>query len=142
MRCWNCLFGENLPQSASPVRTFPGGDIRLLAEYWLETNLAVARFLKKLPPKRRLMVAEKNLISNPAEVLTRCANFLGISADHSILDGFLIQNNRNGAWRQLLTGEELASLISFVNTWKSCDIDDLPRDLKQEDYRKLLEKAR
>jgi SAM-dependent methyltransferase len=142
MRCWNCLFGENLPQSASPVRTFPGGDIRFLAEYWLETNLAVSRFLKKVSAKKRLMVAEEDLISNPAEVLTRCANFLGISADHSILDGFLIQNNRNAAWRQLLTGEELASLISLVNTWKSCDIDDLPRDLKQEAYRELLEKAR
>ena len=141
MRCWDCFFGDNPPQQANPLRTFPGGDIRFLAEYWLETNLAVGRFLKKVPAGRKFLIAEESLIHNPKEVLTRCIKFLGISVDPSILNGLVIDGSRNGAWRQLLTGEELTSLRTFVDSWKSIDIDDLPQSLRQEDYRELIRKA-
>jgi hypothetical protein len=141
-RCWNCFFGDSPPPQANPLRTFPGGDVRFLAEYWLETNLAVDRFLKGVPAPRKLVVSEQVLISNPQEVLTRCVKYLGLSASPSILDGVVVDGNRNGAWRQTLTGEELTSLMGFVDSWKSFDIDDLPRDLRREDYRELIRKAR
>ncbi len=39
--CWSCLPASQVPAAAGE-RVFPGGDVRVLAEYWLRTYLVIA----------------------------------------------------------------------------------------------------
>jgi 2-polyprenyl-3-methyl-5-hydroxy-6-metoxy-1,4-benzoquinol methylase len=114
MRCWHCFDDPDLPQGIHLPRCFPGGDIRFLAEYWLETNRAVSSFFKLIPPARALVVKEEQLIADPEQVIAQCLAFLEVPLDISILKGFVIDRARNAAWTEHLSDQDRRILLEFV----------------------------
>lgn len=114
IRCWNCFFGDELPENVDPSRCFPGGDIKFLAEYWLENNIAVSEFFKSIFPARTLTVTEEEAIRSPEVVIARCLSFMEASLDTSMLEGYHIDSQRNGKWKEILTETEQQTLLNFV----------------------------
>jgi 2-polyprenyl-3-methyl-5-hydroxy-6-metoxy-1,4-benzoquinol methylase len=128
IRCWNCFFGDELPEDVDPSRCFPGGDVRFLAEYWLENNSAVSDFFKSIPPGRTLVVKEEEAISIPEVVIARCLSFMETSLDTSIVEGYPIDNQRNGKWIRILGEEEKETLLGFVADYKQVIDQTFPED--------------
>ncbi len=96
-------------------RCFPGGEVRYLAEYWLESNRAVADFFSILPSDRRFIIQEEALIESPKEQLERCLIFLGLSPSIRSDVCESVDNTRNKVWGQQLTDQSLQQLLEFVN---------------------------
>lgn len=112
-RCWSA-YHIPVPDGIDITRCFPGGDVRYLAEYWLESNRAVATFFANLPPERQLIVQEEALIEKPNEQLEKCFKFLGLSQSvHSDVSG-TIDTNRNNVWGETLSEQSLRTLLEFV----------------------------
>jgi hypothetical protein len=111
-RCWDACHFEP-PMGRDLARVFPGGKVRFLAEYWLETNRAVARFFHSLPEEQKLSVREEDLIERPNEELSRCLTFLGLT-----LPAFPVQEEvdrtRNANWASLLTLNERLDLLAWI----------------------------
>lgn len=112
-RCWQAFYFD-LPEGIDRSRCFPGGEVRYLAEYWMESNRAVADSFKSLPPDRRLIIQEEELIENTEEQLARCLAFLGLSpfVRPDLCDS--IDATRNSTWGKQLTGQSLQQLLKFV----------------------------
>ena len=117
VRCWNCFGDTDLPQDIDLSRCFPGGDIRFLAEYWLETNRAVSAFFKIIAPARTLTVREEALIANPDKLLAECLAFLDVPLDPTILERHDIDRKRNESWVEHLSVQDRQALLEFVEQW-------------------------
>jgi len=113
-RCWHAIHQKEFPTGLDPERVFPGGDIQFIAEYWLESNQAVAAFLPTLPAYRWVEVDEDALIRDPRAQVERCLAMLGQRMDLSfdVTEG--IEPPRNDEWKTLLSDEEQKSLIGFM----------------------------
>jgi len=123
-RCWDAFHVNPLLHGADAKRCFPGGDVRYLAEYWIESNIAVAGFFKGLPAHRRLEVQEERLLEEPGSQLARCLGFLGLPLTISADDDFGIDRSRPDLWSSRLTNQELLSLKEFVES-NAGEIDGL-----------------
>jgi len=115
-RCWQAFHFE-LPEDIERSRCFPGGDVRYLAEYWLESNRAVADFFKYIPPNRCLIIQEEVLVERPREQLARCFAFLGLSESVRTDLYDTVDNSRNNLWGQQLTDQSLQLLLEFVKEY-------------------------
>jgi len=112
-RCWH-TFHFTLPDGIDMSRCFPGGDVRYLAEYWLECNRAVASFFEGLPPERQLIVQEEVLIERPITELERCLRFLGLNPSVRADVCGTIDTKRNIVWGSNLSEQSLQHLFEFV----------------------------
>lgn len=113
VRCWDCYYGDELPENVDKSRCFPGGDKKYLAEYWYETNKAVADFSKTIPASRFLAIREEELIANPQITLAKCYAFLEVLLQiPNRIDK--IDSNRNEVWVNLFNKEEIQSLLDFI----------------------------
>ncbi|MCB9100050.1 MAG: sulfotransferase [Anaerolineales bacterium] len=113
-RCWQAFHFEPPPAEVDPARCFPGGDIKYLAEYWLENNQAIAEFFQYLPVDQKLAVREETLIEQPEDQLARCLAFLGLPLDNMVNDLDSLDPTRNQLWPSQLTMTESLSLFEFV----------------------------
>ncbi len=113
-RCWNCLFGDSPPQGIERTRCFPGGDVRYLAEYWLESNLAIADFGDTLKPDEMLTLSAEELVSDTRAVMARCLAFFGAALEPSLLENQGMDPGRNGRWKDILSPAEVRSLNDFA----------------------------
>jgi hypothetical protein len=125
-RCWNCFFSDSPPADVKRERCFPGGDVKYLAEYWIESNRAVADFRATLKPDEMLTVTAEELVSDPESVLARCLTFLGTAADPSLFRDLGIDPGRNGRWKDILSPAEVLSLNHFMEEFQA-DIEKLTR---------------
>ncbi len=125
-RCWNCFFGESPPSVVERSRCFPGGDVKYLAEYWLENNRAVADFRAILRPDEMLTVTAEELVSDTRSVIARCLAFLGIVPEPSVFEDHCIDPGRNGRWKEILSPAEVLSLDSFMEEFQ-VDIGKITR---------------
>jgi hypothetical protein len=135
-RCWNAAYSESQLSDIPDERTFPGGNIRYLAEYWLESNRAVAEFFSILKPEDRVVISEMNLLMSPASELAYLQGFLAIPfcAEACKCEGLDI--SRNDHWRDLLSFREIDELIQFVET-RSDEINTISKDVLQL-YQQLI----
>ncbi len=111
-RCWQALHDKDEHHGFPAERIFPGGDVRFLAEYWLEANRAVADFFKSVNPSRRVEVEQEEFLVGPENSLARIMGSLRVAFHPS--DCSRIETDRNSAWRVHLKQEEIASLCHFV----------------------------
>jgi hypothetical protein len=113
-RCWGASFDDIAAAEADPGRTFPGGDVSCIAEYWLESNRAVAEFLSSAAPGIVCGISEEALLADPPRELARLFRFLGLP---STLDDVLIRGidkSRDARWRIALSEAEMRTLDDFV----------------------------
>lgn len=115
-RCWE-VFRDGVAD-----RTFPGGNVQYLAEYWLEANSAIMRHVKEIPTKFHF-VQQENIVHDPSVEITRCEAFLELPLRLPDKTPEL-DPRRNEEWRSLLTDEEVDSLRCFVEA-NAIAINDL-----------------
>lgn len=113
-RCWEAFHLEPPPDTVDKMRCFPGGDVRYFAEYWLESNRAVANYFKKLPSNKYLSVQFENLIKETDIQLARCLGFLGLPLTVNPEINKKTDVDRNKIWISRLTSAELYTLLEFV----------------------------
>ncbi|MBL8383579.1 MAG: sulfotransferase [Burkholderiales bacterium] len=113
-RCWNAVHDDAAAREVEPARLFPGGDVIHIAEYWLETNRAVAEYVARLPSCRHVELAEEDLLDDAARELDRIAGHLQLIRPTWDLASAAIDPARNRSWRDDLTGAEIAALADFV----------------------------
>lgn len=77
-RCFSVLNYSAI-ESNEISRAFPGGDIQFLAEYWLESNLAVAKHFRAIERNRTLCVRHEDVIQKPHETAKNIERSLGLS---------------------------------------------------------------
>jgi len=111
-RCWLASY-DGIPVEGVPAdRIFPGGDIRYLAEYWLEANRAAADFLVQRNCSRYAVVKQETLLADPENTLARIFGALRLPF-HSV-DSSAVQADRNATWRTDLGTEEIEKLRHFA----------------------------
>lgn len=113
-RCWNAVHSENKAAHIPADRLFPGGKVRYLAEYWLETNRAVAEFFARVPPNRRITLSEEALVAEPIGQTVRCLARLCLPYFELEGSPIAIDTTRNEEWKFLLSPRECAELREFV----------------------------
>jgi len=126
-RCWNAIYSESQLSDIPSQRTFPGGNIRYLAEYWLESNRAVSEFFSMLKPEDWSMVSELNLLMSPASELAYLQGFLAIPFCIEACQCEGLDISRNDHWRDLLSFREIDELIQFVEA-RSDEINKISKD--------------
>jgi hypothetical protein len=111
-RCWETSHFRP-PTEGESARVFPGGDVRFLAEYWLETNHSVAQCFHALPDEQKLSVQLEDLVESPSSVLSRCLLFLkeksAVAQPKAHFD-----LTRNSKRIDRLTVNELVDLLALI----------------------------
>ncbi|HVS64418.1 MAG TPA: sulfotransferase [Thermoanaerobaculia bacterium] len=108
--CWS----QSPPHTfagVDPARTFPGGDVRVIAEYWLRTYEAIDAELAGF--ERSTLAHHRRLTAAPQEELARVVRELGIPARRFELP-FAIDRGRNERWHQILSDREQDQLEGFI----------------------------
>lgn len=110
--CWWFGREEQMDDEvlASP-RTFPGGDVPVLAEYWLRTYRRLERDLGDAPT---LPVAYSDFVASPVAQLRRIQTFAGIAPNPLKLPVEILQG-RDERWRETLDSREQQALQAFVD---------------------------
>ena len=118
-RCWNAVFSLDSRPAVSPERIFPGGKIRYIAEYWLESNSAVFDFFNRLPPESHVShvkVAEEAVLADPVKELADLAAKLEIPCIERDQVRDRVDLSRNEQWHGLLDKPQLEILGDFIHS--------------------------
>jgi hypothetical protein len=108
--CWSCT--PPLPiGSTDPRRTFPGGDVAVIAEYWLRTYEAIDAALDSF--ERHALVRHSDFVASPRQVLDDLLGRLEIPVRDFELP-VALDKSRNSRWSELLSAEERDSLEAFI----------------------------
>jgi hypothetical protein len=109
-QCWVCT--PPAPHEAmDPARLFPGGDVAVLAEYWLRTYELIEQHMAAFAST--VVVQHCDLVADPQKVLNQIHGAVGLAPATYPLPA-KIDTERNNRWRELLTPEEQRSLDDFI----------------------------
>jgi SAM-dependent methyltransferase len=111
-RCWNAYYDPDHLSGISSDRIFPGGNIGYLAEYWLESNRAIADFCSNLSRAEWTVASEEAVLAAPSIQLSRLYGFLQVPFFDVALEE--LDGLRNAQWKGLLDFTELSELREFV----------------------------
>ena len=120
-RCWHASFEINTLSAIEKNRIFPGGSLKYLAEYWLESNRAVANFFSDIPKWKGIKVSEEALVICPHEQMARLFGLLQLPLFLGEVPPLDI--NRNTEWKDLLSPAEINELDNFVEL-RNAEIKD------------------
>ena len=115
-RCWNAFFSLDSRPAVSPERIFPGGNIRFIAEYWLESNRAVFDFFNRLPPESHMEVTEEAVLADPVNEMAILAAKLDFPFNERDQVRDRVDPSRNDQWRCLLDDIQLEVLSDFIRS--------------------------
>lgn len=120
-RCWSAFHGEEArPATLPSERIFPGGRARYLAEYWFETNRAIAGFAAQ--GGRVLRIRQEELVEDPGRELARCFAHLELPLSIPPKAVAKLDPARNAEWLTVLDAAERSELAGFVRE-RSDEID-------------------
>jgi hypothetical protein len=109
-QCWSCIFPTS-PIETDPYRTFPGGDVSVLAEYWL-------RVYKKIEETANdfslvFNIRHCDFTENPHAVLDEMFKALKLpKIEYSLPQK--IDKSRNERWYDILTEQDKKALKAFI----------------------------
>jgi hypothetical protein len=108
--CWSCV--PPAEDALDPARLFPGGEVTVLAEYWLRVQETIEReagaFAAVLP------VRHQDFVTDPLATLRAVEEVAGLrSAEYPGLAE--VQRDRNQRWRTILDERETETLERFVD---------------------------
>jgi hypothetical protein len=108
--CWSCIR----PNSSTPIepeRTFPGGDVSVLADYWLRVYQTIdeqaSEFNAVFPVRNR------EFAQNPDLVFSQLHQALHLPDVNYSLP-IRLRQSRHQRWRDILTEQEQKSLKAFI----------------------------
>lgn len=113
-RCWEAFHHVPPPPTIDRQRCFPGGDIRYLAEYWLDGNLAIARFMAGLHPGAAISVTTEDLLAAPEHEVARCLEHLGVAPLDPAVIRAAVDPGRGAMRRDRISRASLVDLLNFV----------------------------
>lgn len=124
-RCW-----DYLPRSQrggfDPRRTFPGGDVTVLAEFWLRANSRLADAVRRGAVEA--VVRHEDTLATPELTSARLQRDLGLEPT-PIHAPEPIEPARQSQWRDRLTASERAALEGFVREHRQ-ELEDVRRVLQ------------
>jgi hypothetical protein len=109
-QCWRCIWPHS-PDEVDPCRTFPGGDISVLAEYWLRTYKTIERDIGNFSTV--LLIKHHDFVENPGLIMTMAQKVLDIPIVEYPLP-VKIDSGRNERWRHELTEQEKKTVKIFI----------------------------
>ena len=125
-RCFSAGNRHRSGNLSDPGRKFPGGNVKFLAEYWLETCLYLTRQFQNISSDRYTIVDQGRLFAEPEVVQRSLEDYLGIQRND--LSGLpdAVAPGRTRNWNQPLTMSESDTLFTFVhkNKVKIEEIED------------------
>jgi hypothetical protein len=108
--CWHSML-QKYSMNHDPSRTFPGGDISVIAEYWLRTYQIIDSVIHNF--RYLAFCKHSEFVSDPVPVLNRICHLLDIEPfDFSSLSK--IDRTRNSRWQELLTFSEKLTIDRFI----------------------------
>lgn len=109
-QCWSCIFPTSSIKADS-YRTFPGGDVSVLAEYWLRVYKTIEETANNFPIVFTMRYCD--FIKNPHSVLIEMYQALKLpNVVHSLPQK--IDKLRSERWRDILTEQDKKSLQAFI----------------------------
>lgn len=111
-RCWSAIYSDEGIEAIPVNRIFPGGDVYHIAEYWLETNRAIAEFFTENYNTKCIQVVQEQFIASPEVEMARIYGSLKLPFFQ--IKHFNLDKERNRLWKEILNQNELSSLLRFV----------------------------
>ena len=108
--CWSCVPPAP-EEDIDPARLFPGGDLHVLAEYWLRTYERIECTIGGFD--RQVTVRHRDFVTHPVETLERILTSLDL-ASSATLPSMPLDASRNERWRVLLSSRERRDLETFI----------------------------
>lgn len=108
--CWDCIPPRS-PEGIDSRRLFPGGDVQVLAEYWLRCYERIEADVHLF--SRREVVKHRDFIIAPDSTLNTLWNGLGLSPVPVELP-VKIDRSRNSRWGEVLSADDAARLDEFI----------------------------
>lgn len=109
--CWSCVPPTPMGD-VDPARLFPGGETRVLAEYWLRVYEAIEDALGIF--ERPIAVRHRDLASRPRETVAALAAALDL-APAPCAPSVELDPGRNERWRRFLSSRERRELDAFID---------------------------
>jgi hypothetical protein len=109
--CWSCIAAADACHY-DPKRTFPGGDVAVLAEYWLRTYETIDAHLDDF--ETLLLVEHRRFVENPEQSLSDLHAALDLPPVAAPPETE-IDPRRNHRWKSLLTSREQEQLDGWVD---------------------------
>ncbi|MEM8960193.1 MAG: sulfotransferase [Acidobacteriota bacterium] len=112
--CWRILPARDEHSASDPEvvrRTFPGGDVRVIAEYWLRVYATIET--ERTGFDSVAVVRHRDFVEAPESTLDRVATALSIEP-RSVELPDVIRRGRNTRWRELLDDREQRDLEIFI----------------------------
>ncbi len=113
-RCWRCLPADAVARGAE--RSFPGGDVAVLGEYWLRVHETLAAEAGRF--ESAVVVRHRDLLADPDGTLQRIMEVIGLPPRH-LPPPVALDHERNERWRHLLTSGERRRLEGFVEAHRA-----------------------
>ncbi len=110
--CWSCAPPRD-EAGLDPNRLFPGGDVAVLAEYWLRVYETIERKLAGRP--RGFALRHAAFVEAPDETLGATFASLGLDGSASRL-AEPVKRHRNQRWREILDRREIDRLDEIAPT--------------------------
>ncbi|MEQ9000872.1 MAG: sulfotransferase [Coleofasciculus sp. B1-GNL1-01] len=108
--CWSSIWPNSSAQ-IEPERTFPGGEVSVLAEYWLRVYTTI----EENAPQFDVVfpVHSRDFAENPGLVVSQVHKALNLpDVDYSLPTR--LKPSKNQRWREMLTQQEQESLKAFI----------------------------
>jgi hypothetical protein len=103
-------------------RLFPGGNVKWLAEYWLESNIAIRSELANISESRQIHVDHSDIVNNPEKAFERLCRFLNQPVYYAYALSRNVKNT-NKDWKTRLDRRELHELKDFCESrWKDIQV--------------------
>ena len=109
--CWTISPPATL-DGADASRTFPGGSVAVLAEYWLRVYETIERAARRFETVVPVMHAR--FVADPRRTLSAICDAVGLPGQRFTLPTG-IDRERNQQWRDILTAAERRELDAFID---------------------------
>ena len=112
--CWSVIPPAS-PDSMDSHRIFPGGDVAVLADYWLHTYLMIEETMKEFDTA--ISVKQGALLADAAATLAEVCEVIGLPAIRCPDPELKYMQNEH--WNDILTSQEQKDLDAFIESNRS-----------------------
>lgn len=109
--CWSVIPPAS-PDAMEARRIFPGGDIAVLAEYWLHTHLMIEEAMNDFDAT--VLVKYGALVADADATLAEMCEAIDLSPLRCLVPE--LDATRNDRWREILTPQEQQGLEAFIES--------------------------